>query len=138
MTVSSSKVYEDTDASSSVDVNNGTGAVCERMEKGISLWTFFATCCNSLISQALSVPFMFTTAGWTSFIIQALAAGFAFICIQILRTTLNDENVGAYAERRGVPSFERDFTFLGEFCGGNFGRSAMTVVSSMGSYLILS
>ncbi|KAF4665955.1 hypothetical protein FOL46_003345 [Perkinsus olseni] len=128
MAAPSVKVYVDSDSSSGLDVNNGNGAVCERMERGISLRTFFATCCNSLISQALSIPFMFTTAGWFSFIIQALAASFAFICIQMIRATLNNEKVKQYAEERGVPSFEREYTFLGEFCAGNFGRGAITLL----------
>ncbi|KAF4681794.1 hypothetical protein FOZ60_011555 [Perkinsus olseni] len=77
-----------------------------KMERGISLRTFSATCCNALISQALSIPFMFTTAGWFSFIIQALAASLTFVCIQMLRATLRNEKVKQYAEERGVPSFE--------------------------------
>ncbi|KAF4700550.1 hypothetical protein FOZ62_027050 [Perkinsus olseni] len=87
------KVYENTGESSGLDVNNGGGAVCEEMERGISLGTFSATCCNALISQALSMPFMFTTAGWFSFIIQALAASLTFVCIQMLRATLRSEKL---------------------------------------------
>ncbi|KAF4707045.1 hypothetical protein FOZ63_029450, partial [Perkinsus olseni] len=127
MTAPSVKVYENTGESSGIHANNGGGAVCEKMERGISLRTFFATCCNALISQALSIPFMFTTAGWFSFVIQALAASLTFVCIQMLRATLRNEKVKQYAEERGVPSFEREYTFLGEFCAGNFGRSVITL-----------
>ncbi|KAF4756143.1 hypothetical protein FOZ63_027956, partial [Perkinsus olseni] len=130
MTAPSVKVYKNTGESSGLDVNNGGGAVCEEMERGISLRTFSATCCNALISQALSIPFMFTTAGWFSFIIQALAASLTFICIQMLRATLKNEKVKQYAEERGVPSFETEYTFLGEFCAGNFGRGAITLVGN--------
>ncbi|KAF4660919.1 hypothetical protein FOZ61_003669 [Perkinsus olseni] len=137
MRAPSVKVYDDTDSSSRVDVNNGSGAVCEEMERGISLRTFFATCCNTFISQALSVPFMFTTAGWVSFVTQALAASFAFIGIQMIRATLNNEKVKQYAEERGVPSFEREYTFLGEFCGGDFGRGAITLLILFDYFLIL-
>ncbi|KAF4660918.1 hypothetical protein FOZ61_003668 [Perkinsus olseni] len=129
------KVYDNTGVSSGLDVNNSNGAVCEEMERGISLRIFFATCCNALISQALSMPFMFTTAGWFSFVIQALAASLTFICIQMLRATLRNEKVKRYAEERGVPAFEREYTFLGEFCAGNFGRGAITLVGS--SFVIL-
>ncbi|KAF4744973.1 hypothetical protein FOZ62_002794, partial [Perkinsus olseni] len=122
-------VSDDIDESSSaIAATNGTGAVCERMDRGISLRAFSVTCCNTLISEGFSIPFMFTTAGWASFITQALAAYFAFICIQMLRTALNNEKVKQFGDEKGVPCFERELTFLGEFCGGNFGRGAITLL----------
>ncbi|KAF4657106.1 hypothetical protein FOL47_008588 [Perkinsus chesapeaki] len=103
------------------------GVVNGEIGRGISLWAFFFVCCNIVISQVLSVPFMFTTAGWVAFITQALAAVLAFICIQLVRIALRDERVVDYAEQKGIPPFEREYTFLGEFCAGSLGRVGITL-----------
>ncbi|KAF4650157.1 hypothetical protein FOL47_001404, partial [Perkinsus chesapeaki] len=127
MTGHSVKVYQDDIATSSEETID-RGVVNEQMQHGISIKTFFFTCCNTLISQALSVPFMFTTAGWVAFITQALAAVLAFICIQLVRIALRNERVVDYAEQKGIPPFEREYTFLGEFCAGSLGRVGMTLL----------
>ncbi|EER07035.1 conserved hypothetical protein [Perkinsus marinus ATCC 50983] len=131
------KVCNDSDTSPVADTTSSTGAVCKEMEEGISLRAFIAACGNSVITQALSIPFMFTTAGWVSFVTQALAVCLAFVCIQMLRTSLNNEKVKEYAELKGVPKFEREYTFLGEFCAGKFGRGATTLLIFLQYFLIL-
>ncbi|KAF4648972.1 hypothetical protein FOL47_002601, partial [Perkinsus chesapeaki] len=99
---------------------------------------FFFICCNIVISQALSIPFMFTTAGWVALITQAFAAVTTFICIQLIRITLRSERVVHYAEQKGIPPFEREYTFLGEFCAGSLGRAGITLVIFLEYYTCLS
>ncbi|KAF4752004.1 hypothetical protein FOZ62_003979, partial [Perkinsus olseni] len=96
----------------------GNGAVCKRMESGISLRSFVLTCLNALTTIGLSVPFMFTTAGLLAIPIQALTAVSVFICIRMVSAALRNEKVCQFAEEQGVPPFEREYTFLAEFCGG--------------------
>ncbi|KAF4671707.1 hypothetical protein FOL47_001314 [Perkinsus chesapeaki] len=115
-----------------------TGVVNEEIGKGISLWTFFFICSNIVISQALSIPFMFTTAGWVAFVTQALAAVFTFICVQLARIALRDRQVVGYAERKDIPPFEREYTFLGEFCAGSLGRAGITLFIFLEYYTGLS
>ncbi|KAF4699212.1 hypothetical protein FOZ63_006017, partial [Perkinsus olseni] len=67
------------------------GAVCKRMESGISLRSFVLTCLNALTTIGLSVPFMFTTAGLLAIPIQALTAVSVFICIRMVSAALRNE-----------------------------------------------
>ncbi|KAF4673056.1 hypothetical protein FOL47_011065 [Perkinsus chesapeaki] len=91
-------------------------------EHGVTSKAFFFTCCNALISQALSTPYMFTTAGWISFLSQALTVLLTFISTELLRKVLQSEQIRAYGDEKGVPHFEREYTFLAEYCGGRIGR----------------
>ncbi|KAF4673058.1 hypothetical protein FOL47_011067 [Perkinsus chesapeaki] len=97
-------------------------------EHGITSKVFFFTCCNALISQALSTPYMFTTAGWISFLSQALTVLLTFISTELLKKGLQSEQILAYGDEKGVSEFEREYTFLAEYCGGRVGRVLVLIV----------
>ncbi|KAF4657105.1 hypothetical protein FOL47_008587 [Perkinsus chesapeaki] len=98
------------------------GAVCKRMERGISLRSFIFMCINALTTIGLSVPFMFTTVGILSIPIQAVTAASVYLCIKLVSKTLQNDKVITYALEKDVPPFEREYTFLAEVSGGKLGR----------------
>ncbi|EER07210.1 hypothetical protein Pmar_PMAR026083 [Perkinsus marinus ATCC 50983] len=123
-----------TTAASSVVVGGGG---YNAMEKGISLGSFFMTALNAMITIGLSVPFMFTTAGWLSIVFQIAAASAIFLCVLLVRACIDNPKIKKYGEEHHVPVFEREYAFLAGYCGGNTGRTAVTVVVSLEFFFTL-
>ncbi|EER14482.1 conserved hypothetical protein [Perkinsus marinus ATCC 50983] len=123
-----------TTAASSVVVGGGG---YNAMEKGISLGSFFMTALNAMITIGLSVPFMFTTAGWLSIVFQIVAASAIFLCVLLVRACIDNPKIKKYGEEHHVPVFEREYAFLAGYCGGNTGRTAVTVVVSLEFFFTL-
>ncbi|KAF4671523.1 hypothetical protein FOL46_000263 [Perkinsus olseni] len=124
-----------TTAASSVIAGGGGGY--NAMEKGIGLGSFFMTALNAMITIGLSVPFMFTTAGWLSILFQIIAASAIFLCVLLVRACLDDPKIKKYGEEHHVPVFEREYAFLAGYCGGKAGRAAVTTVVSLEFFFTL-
>ncbi|KAF4693556.1 hypothetical protein FOZ62_023803, partial [Perkinsus olseni] len=124
-----------TTAASSVIAGGGGGY--NAMEKGIGLGSFFMTALNAMITIGLSVPFMFTTAGWLSILFQIIAASALFLCVLLVRACLDDPKIKKYGEEHHVPVFEREYAFLAGYCGGKAGRAAVTTVVSLEFFFTL-
>ncbi|KAF4668309.1 hypothetical protein FOL47_003084 [Perkinsus chesapeaki] len=123
-----------TDSSISINSDSNSSSpsskIGEQIAHSITPKAFFFACCNALISQAISIPYMFTTSGWVSFVAPALTSALTFTSLEVLRTVLQSEQVCAYGDEKGVPYFEREYTFLAEYCGGRFGRIFVLFVIS--------
>ncbi|KAF4682229.1 hypothetical protein FOZ62_008110, partial [Perkinsus olseni] len=107
------------------------------MEQGITLWSFFMTALNAMITIGLSVPYMFTTAGWLGMVFQVTTASAIFSCVLLVRVCLDNPKIKKYGEEHNVPVFEREYAFLAGYCGGKVGRAAVTTVVSLEFFLTL-
>ncbi|KAF4668310.1 hypothetical protein FOL47_003085 [Perkinsus chesapeaki] len=120
---SSAIVHFESDSASSTVKKTG-----DQIEHGITPRAFAFACCNALISQAISTPYIFTTAGWVCFIAQAVTSGLTLVSSELLRIVLQNEQVRSYGDAKDIPSFEREYTFLAEYCGGRVCRNFILVV----------
>lgn len=64
------------------------------------------TALNAMITIGLSVPFMFTTAGWLSIVFQIAAASAIFLCVLLVRACIDNPKVlyESIDADRGIPA----------------------------------